>query len=90
MNDSNLPNTERLLTLDQLRAGRTATVRSLSCQGAIRYRLMDMGILPGTKIEVEMRSPLGDPTAYRVRGSVIAIRNAQARQIEITIVDRKG
>jgi Fe2+ transport system protein FeoA len=86
---SNINHTERPLTLDQLKAGRTATIRSLSCQGAIRYRLMDLGILPGTQIEVEMRSPLGDPTAYRVRGAVIAIRNKQAKQIEITILDRK-
>ena len=89
MNNSTLHHTEQPLTLNQLRAGCTATIRSLSCQGAIRYRLMDLGILPGTKIEVEMRSPLGDPTAYRVRGSVIAIRNEQAKQIEITLMDRK-
>jgi Fe2+ transport system protein FeoA len=51
---------------------------------------MDLGILPGTRIEVEMRSPLGDPVAYRVRGSVIALRNKQAREIEITAIVTSG
>jgi Fe2+ transport system protein FeoA len=81
--------TEPRLTLDQLKAGQIAKINALSCRGANRNRLMDLGILPGTQIEVEMRSPLGDPTAYRVRGSVIAMRNQQARQIEITLIERK-
>jgi Fe2+ transport system protein FeoA len=85
MKKSATTSTTDALTLDQLKAGQTATVSALTCQGANRHRLMDMGILPGTSIEVEMRSPLGDPTAYRVRGTVIAMRKEQARQIEITV-----
>jgi Fe2+ transport system protein FeoA len=50
---------------------------------------MDLGILPGTRIEVEMRSPLGDPTAYRVRGSVIALRRRQAQNIVIRLLPNK-
>ena len=44
---------------------------------------MDLGILPGTTIEAELRSPSGDPTAYRVRGAVIALRRAQSELIYI-------
>ncbi len=58
---------------------------SRSCRGLERRRLMDLGILPGTLIEVEMRSPTGDPTAYRIRGSTIALRREQAGQIQIQV-----
>jgi Fe2+ transport system protein FeoA len=44
---------------------------------------MDLGIVPGTLIESEMRSAAGDPTAYRVRGASIALRRKQAGQIHI-------
>ena len=45
---------------------------------------MDLGILPGTVLTAEMRSPLGDPVGYRVRGALIALRKSQARDITIT------
>lgn len=72
-------------TLDQLRKGQRAIVARVKSQGLERRRLMDLGILPGTKIRVEMGNPLGDPVAYQVRGSVIALRNAQAQNVEIAI-----
>ena len=56
---------------------------SPACRGLERRRLMDLGIVPGTVIEAEMRSPSGDPTAYRIRGAMIALRREQARQIYI-------
>ena len=54
-----------------------------TCRGLERRRLMDLGVLPGTVILSEMRSPSGDPTAYRVRGAIIALREEQANQIQI-------
>ncbi len=71
------------MTLDKLAIGRTATVKSLNNQSTERRRLLDLGILPGTLIENVMSSPLGDPIAYRVRNSVVALRREQARLIEI-------
>ena len=63
----------------------TAKVKQFTpaCRGMERRRLMDLGILPGTPITVENRSPFGDPTAYRVRGTVIALRREQAGLIRI-------
>lgn len=78
---------DQLLTLDELGMGRSATVVRLTTRGANRSRLMDLGILPGTNIAVEMKSPLGDPTAYRVRGAVIALRRVQAQKIQIQLDD---
>jgi DtxR family Mn-dependent transcriptional regulator len=73
---------ERLAGLGR---GETAEVVTLSpaCYGLERRRLMDLGILPGTSITSEMRSPTGDPTAYRIRGAVIALRQEQANLIYV-------
>ena len=71
--------------LSQLRPGQTAKVLGLTpaCRGAERRRLLDLGFVAGTQVEVEMVSPGGDPTAYRVRGTVIALRREQASLIRV-------
>lgn len=68
-----------------LRPGEQARVVGLSpaCRGPERRRLLDLGFVPGTLVEVEMISPAGDPTAYRVRGSVVALRREQAMHIRV-------
>ena len=73
-------------TLDQVVHKRAAVVTALRNSGPERRRMMDLGILPGTRIEIAMTSPLGDPTAYYVRGAVIALRREQANQIEVNLV----
>lgn len=72
-------------TLSSLRPGERGEVIEISraSRGAQRRRLMDLGIIPGTIITVEMRSPGGDPTAYQVRGATIALRKEQADSIFI-------
>lgn len=71
------------MTLDMLKMGETAIVIKVNNVDTERRRLFDLGILPGTKIENVMPSPLGDPVAYRVRSSTVALRRAQAQLIEI-------
>ena len=71
------------MTLNLLENGRSATITKIHSQNAERRRMFDLGILPGTRIENVMPSPLGDPIAYRVRSSVIALRTEQAELIEI-------
>lgn len=72
-------------TLARLEPGEAAAVVSLSpaCRGAERRRFLDLGILPGTDITAELRSPSGDPTAYRIRGALIALRREQAELIRV-------
>lgn len=72
--------------LSGLRPGRSTRVVALSpaCRGQERRRLLDLGFVPGTLVEVEMVSPAGDPTAYRVRGSVVALRREQANLIRVS------
>ncbi len=70
-------------TLASLSLGDKGVVAELSpaCRGLQRRRLMDLGIVPGTTIEAEMRSPGGDPTAYRIRGATIALRREHAELV---------
>ena len=65
--------------------GRTRVVGlSPGCRGPERRRLLDLGFVPGTLVEIEMVSPGGDPTAYRVRGTVVALRREQANLIRVS------
>ena len=86
---TSLPREERMekphqpLTLLKLREKGKVVHISPACRGLERRRLLDLGIVPGTEIQVEMRSPSGDPTAYRIRGATIALRREQASQIHI-------
>jgi DtxR family Mn-dependent transcriptional regulator len=72
-----------------LAAGERARVVEISpaCRGPERRRLLDLGFVPGTLVEVELVSPAGDPTAYRLRGSVVALRREQARFIRIATIE---
>jgi DtxR family Mn-dependent transcriptional regulator len=67
-------------SLAMLALGETAEVVRISeaCRGAERRRFLDLGIVPGTEIRAEIRSPSGDPTAYNIRGALIALRREQA------------
>jgi DtxR family Mn-dependent transcriptional regulator len=71
--------------LSDLKPGRRTRVVGLSpaCRGQERRRLLDLGFVPGTVVEVDIVSPAGDPTAYRVRGSVVALRHEQANLIRV-------
>lgn len=71
-------------TLDSLKLGETAVIAGLHVTGAARRRLMDLGILVGTQITAELVSPLADPVAYRIRGTLVALRRTQAKQIRIS------
>jgi DtxR family Mn-dependent transcriptional regulator len=71
--------------LARLAPGERATVVGLlpACRGMQRRRLLDLGFVPGTEVEAELRSAGGDPTAYRIRGTLIALRRDQASMIAI-------
>ena len=69
--------------LDQLDIGESATVVSLQRTGEIHRRLRDIGLVEGTVVECIGRSPCGDPSAYRIRGAVFAIRAIDAAGIGV-------
>ena len=72
-------------TLADLQVGEVGIVKGISpqCRGLQRRRLLDLGFVPGTRVVAELRSPSGDPTAYRVRNTLIALRRDQAQLIDI-------
>lgn len=70
-------------TLKEIGIGQTAKVVKLHGEGAVKRRIMDMGITKGTEIYVRKVAPLGDPIEITVRGYELSIRKADAETIEI-------
>lgn len=67
--------------LSGLKEGENAHVQKLLSKGSMRRRLQDLGLVEGTQIFCTQKSPFGDPTAYAVRGAIIALRQEDAQQI---------
>lgn len=72
------------LSLADIPVGSSARVTSIAAIGPNRRRLLDLGLVPGARVGVIRRSPAGNPTAYWIKGTVIALRNEDARQILVT------
>lgn len=72
--------------LNDLNVNQECTVKGIIFDGIIRRRLMDLGILPGSVMKCVLSSPSGNPKAYFVKGSVIAIRNCDASFIEVDLL----
>ncbi len=72
-----------MITLKTARVGDTITVKKVHGEGAVRRRIMDMGITKGVEIYVRKVAPLGDPLELTVRGYELSIRKADAEMIEI-------
>ena len=70
-------------TLRNAKIGQTVTVTRLNGEGALRRRIMDMGITKGTPIDVRKVAPLGDPVEVTVRGYELSIRKGDAESIEV-------
>lgn len=75
--------------LSGLRPGQRAVVSGIApaCQGSERRRFLDLGILPGTRVEAALASPSGNPVAYRIRGALIALRHDQADFIQVRDIE---
>lgn len=68
-------------SLNEIKLGKKCKVTSLTAEGTIRRRFLDLGLIYGTEITVLNQSPSGDPVAYMIRGAVIAIRSEDASKI---------
>lgn len=74
-----------MMTLDEVACGQCVRVNRVCGCGAIRRRLMDMGMVKGVPVEVLRTAPMGDPIAYRVRGYQLALRKSEAQLIEVEL-----
>ncbi len=71
------------MTLKQVKVGSTVKVARLTGQGAVKRRIMDMGITKGVEVYVRKVAPLGDPVEVTVRGYELSLRKADAEMIEV-------
>lgn len=73
------------MTLDKLPLGQEAVITAVGGEGALRCRLLDMGLIPKTKVRIEKIAPLGDPLELRVRGYSLSLRKEDAGKIEVEV-----
>lgn len=71
------------MTLDMLKIGEKATITSVGGEGPLRLRLLDMGLIPKTKIMIRKVAPMGDPIEIHLRGYELTIRVDDAKKIEV-------
>ena len=71
------------MTLDKLPLNKEATIVSVGGEGALRCRLLDMGIIPKSKVTVKKVAPMGDPLEIRIRGYELTLRVEDAKKIMV-------
>ncbi|HNZ65542.1 MAG TPA: FeoA family protein [Smithella sp.] len=71
------------MTLADLRTGKSGIIVKIQVSGALKRRLMDMGVVAGTEVIVGKVAPLGDPIEVRIKSYALSLRLGEARQIEV-------
>ena len=77
------------MTLDRLPIGTNGYILQVGGQGALRRRLLDMGLTPGTQVKIVKHAPMGDPIEIELRGYSLTLRLADAAKIELD-TSKKG
>ena len=70
-------------TVNDMKIGERAVVTGLGCSGALRRRIIDMGITPGAVVILRKAAPMGDPLEWFVRGYELSIRRSEAKEITV-------
>ena len=78
------------MTLNQLLVGKSAVIRTVGGEGALRQHFLDMGMIPGAEVTVVKLAPMGDPMELQVHGYELTIRMADAGEIEIEPIERRS
>ncbi len=76
----------RTMTLNDLKIGESGIITAVGGEGALRLRLLDMGLIPKTLVRVQKVAPMGDPIQIQIRGYELTLRREDAQRIEV----RKG
>lgn len=74
-----------ITTLDLLPIGSVGKVKHLNAEGSIKRRFLDLGLINDTEVQALQKSPAGDPIAYYIRGTVIALRLKEAAKVVVKI-----
>ncbi len=72
--------------LSDLKARNKGKVREITAQGQLKKKLLDMGIVPGSELEVIRVAPLGDPVEIRIKGYNLSLRKEEAKQVTIEVI----
>lgn len=76
------------MTLNELKIGKSCVITKVGGEGALRCRLLDMGLIPHTEVKLVKKAPMGDPIELRLRGYELTIRIEEAKQIEVEEVHK--
>ena len=80
---SNIYERNDKMTLDKLPIGKSAVIIQVGGEGALRCRLLDMGLIPRTRVTVRKAAPMGDPIEIHLRGYELTLRLEEAKQITV-------
>ena len=72
-------------TLSDLKPGDKGTIAKIGGQGAVRRRVLDMGVVPGSEIEVVRVAPLGDPVEFKLKGYNLTLRKSESQAILVEV-----
>ena len=78
------------MTLDKLETDKIAVIEKINTNNSIKRRILELGLIKGTKIKPVLKSICGNPIAYEFRGSLIAIRNEDAKNIIIKLLQNRN
>ena len=73
------------MTLNNLKIGDSCIIKKIKDTSKIKRRLLDIGLIPGTKVECVLSNPSNDSLAYLIRGTTIAIRKNDSKEIEVVL-----
>jgi Fe2+ transport system protein FeoA len=76
---------DKVIVLSDLASGKKGRIKEIECQGPLKKKLLDMGVIPGTEVEVLKVAPLGDPIDVKVKGYQLSLRKEEAKHITITV-----
>ena len=71
------------MTLNELKTGSSGIITAVGADGPLRCRLLDMGLIPHTRVTLQKVAPMGDPIEIRVRGYELTLRVEEAQKIEV-------
>ena len=77
------------MNLSEVKIGKTVKITQVNGQGALRRRLLDMGLTPNTKVSVRKVAPMGDPIEIHIRGYELTLRLDDAAKIEVELLNNK-